>query len=85
MVFDNTPLSSISLIDNSRYDYKDFEVTAENYHAEKMYDCENSHVGAEPALLVDSLSYDPSSARFAAAGIVVYVCPTCHQPAMQVE
>ena len=82
MPFDDIPLSDMPLVDKDKYNYADFSVTGENYKESETYSCENSHIGAKPALLVDTLQYNPATARFKTEGVLVYVCPLCLEPVM---
>lgn len=79
MAFDSVNLNKTGFVQGA-WDYQDFEVTSENYDEEVVYECENGHTGAEPALLEDCSSYNPINGRFEIKGVVVYVCPTCCQP-----
>lgn len=82
MPFDDIPLIDIPIVDKDRYDYTDFPITAENYQESVEYSCENSHVGAKPAMLVDTVIYNPANGRFKTGGGLVYVCPRCLKPVM---
>lgn len=87
MTFSVDNLKELDFVSNENLNYEDFEITALNYEANKansgLYGCENSHTGAEAALLMDSSSYNPNDGRFEMEGIVVYVCPRCKRPVFE--
>lgn len=87
MTFSVDNLKELNFVCNDYFNYEDFEVTALNYEVDKakigLYGCENSHKGAEAALLMDGSSYNPNDGRFNMQGIVVYVCPRCKKPVFE--
>lgn len=73
-------LNDMRFINYHVRDYDQFKITGANYDETVEYGCENSHIGAVPALLNQSASYNPNTAEFTVSGLVVYVCPTCKSP-----
>lgn len=85
MRFDFDNINNTPVMNNEKYNYFDFKVTDLNYidsdnEVNERYSCEDGHIGAAPALLVDGSTYNPNNGRFDRSGIVVYVCPTCYKP-----
>lgn len=85
MRFDFDNIDQTPVMDNAKYNYFDFKVTDLNYvdsenAVNERYSCSNGHIGAMAALLVDGSTYNPNNGRFDNSGIVVYVCPSCHEP-----
>lgn len=79
MPFEKEELSDLRFL-SCGYDYKSFGITGANFDETEEYGCDHDHVGAIPALLSQSSSYNPNTAEFEVKGIVVYVCPTCGNP-----
>ena len=75
----------LKILDNEKHNYKDFEIDATNYDGSKSYGCENDHSGAKAALLSHSSSFDPKTGDFETAGTIVYVCPRCEKPVMDLN
>lgn len=75
----------LRILDNEKHNHADFEVDATNYDASKEYGCENDHSGVKAAILSHSTSFNPKTGDFDLAGTIVYVCPRCEKPVMDLN
>lgn len=78
-------VSHVPVINNTKLSHEDFPVNGQNYDDRTIYTCGRGHEGAEPRVLPYVSSYILNTAKVSITGIIVFVCPTCQQPAHKLD